>query len=166
MKEKGITALLASMAALLLAASAFAQLTVPGQQPAGQKPEEQEKTAGATQQAEEQELLSAHRLIGNTVANQKGQELGEITNFLVDPGTGQVAFVILNTGDSFIGGEDARAIPFKALEVQEENLTLDLDQQQLAKAPVWASGMTPEEFDRRAAEFFGVAPIWGEENKK
>lgn len=95
------------------------------------------------------------------VRNTQGAELGEIVNFLVDTSIGKVAYALVDTGHA-MAEEDLRLIPVNALVVVEDQIILQMTQQQMADAPAPAPGQTPEDYHRRLAEYYGVAPYWEE----
>ena len=93
------------------------------------------------------------------VKNSQGEELGEIVNFVVDTSIGRVAYVLIDTGHA-LAMEDLRLVPVNALEVENDNFILNMDEGKLANSPAPEPGEEPEEFHRRISEYYGVAPYW------
>ncbi len=148
-----------SLFALLLSIL-FAGVSLGAPQEGETKKPDQKQTQTTKMEMGKHNVLSVNALLGNGVENKQSQSLGEIQNVLFDPQTGQIAFVLLETGGLFSG--DVKVIPFKALSVSDGKILLDMDQQKLAGAPSLGKAQTLEEFDRQASEFFGIGPQWVE----
>lgn len=154
---KGIVFLFAFLLTLLIASPGFAA----GYASEGMKEKKGQDTTGAAEFGGERSLLSVTQMLGNSIENEQGENLGEIYNLLVDPTTGEIALLTVSIGETFTG--DVHVVPFKAVDVSAENITLDMDKETLASAPLFEEGVALEELDRRSSEFFGVSPHWGEE---
>ncbi|MBE0598409.1 MAG: PRC-barrel domain-containing protein [Desulfuromonadales bacterium] len=96
-----------------------------------------------------------------TIRNPQGVALGEIVNFLMDTSVGKVAYALVDTGGE-MAEEDLRLVPVNALQIENEQIILNVDEKQLADAPAPAPGQNPEDYHRGLAEYFGVAPYWEE----
>ncbi len=79
----------------------------------GQQPRA-ENINGRTQ---EEILLNANSIIGNTVIGQKGKTMGIIKDLMIDQGTGQIAYMVLGYGGTFGGtlgsNQENYSIPWK-----------------------------------------------------
>ena len=61
--------------------------------------------------------LSASTLIGDRVINRKGEDLGKIEDFMLDPEQGRVGYAVLSFG-GFLGmGDKLFAVPMQALKL-------------------------------------------------
>ena len=60
--------------------------------------------------------VKASSIIGTNVVNLKGDNLGDIKDIVIDPGTGKVAYVVVSFGGFLSLGEKLFAIPFSAFE--------------------------------------------------
>ena len=82
-------------------------------------------------------LMGADTLIGNDVYNTRDEDLGDITEIMLDMQTGKVAYAVLTFG-GFLGmGEKLFAVPWEALTLDTVNhrFTLDIDKDRLKDAP-------------------------------
>ena len=104
------------------------------------------------------------RLAGRRVCSPGGETLGTIENLIVDPGHGNVAYVVL----SLAGGHPSHqvAAPMKALryEPDRDALVLDISPDRLRGAPrfdpVQAVGTASARWALDVHRHFGVSPYW------
>ena len=79
---------------------------------------------------------------GTEVFSRSGERIGSIYNFMVDKITGQVSYAVLSFG-GFLGlGERYYPLPWKVLtyDPARAGYVIDLDREQLEKAPSYAAG--------------------------
>ena len=82
-------------------------------------------------------VVSASKIIGETVANHQGENVGKIHELVIDAGKNRVAYAVLSHG-SFLGmGEKLFAMPWEAFEFSatEHKLILNVDKEKLKTAP-------------------------------
>ena len=94
------------------------------------------------------ELMGADTLVGNDVCNEKGEDLGEIKEIMLDMQYGQVAYAVLSFG-SFLGlGEKLFAVPWSALTLDTEHrrFVLNVEKDDLKQAP----GFHPDKWPNMA----------------
>lgn len=135
-------------AVLILAGSSLAQR---------QRDQRQPQQSQQQQQRQQQQQLNMHRmskLIGATVENREGEVLGEIQNFAVNPNTGHVVYMIVQTERR---QPDARqvAVPFRAGKFQKDDdarVVIDIAERRWRQVPV---------FDPTGWQVIGD-PEWGE----
>lgn len=104
------------------------------------------------------------RLTGCRVCSPDGETLGTIENLIVDPGHGNVAYVVM----SLAGGTPPQqvAAPMKALRFEpgRETLLLDISPDRLRKAPRYDPSNGAELANARWAldvhRHYGVSPYW------
>lgn len=90
-------------------------------------------------------LLNANTLIGNTVIDKAGKELGTVKDLLIDQTTGQISYIVLSYGGTFGGtlgiGSENYSIPWAEVKLtkQDENMLV-----QVAEAPI-GEKKTPED---------------------
>lgn len=101
----------------------------------------------------QQQLDSAQRdiepasdLIGAKVENPQGEDLGSVTDLMIDPRTGQVAYVILSRGGVLGIGADLYPIPWQATRYnrQNERIVVDLTKSQFESAPSFKGDNWPD----------------------
>ena len=82
-------------------------------------------------------LLNANTLIGNTVIDKGGKELGTVQDLLIDQTTGQISYIVLSYGGTFGGtlgiGSENYSIPWAEVKLtkQDEKMVV-----QVAEAPI------------------------------
>ena len=82
-------------------------------------------------------LMGADTLIGNSVYNTEGEDLGDIKDIMLNVFDGKVSYAVLEFG-GFLGmGEKLFAVPWEALKLDAENkrFTLDVGKERLENAP-------------------------------
>jgi len=110
--------------------------------------------------------VKASSMIGTDVCNPKGENLGEIKEVVIDPGTGRVAYAVVSFG-GFLGmGKKLFAIPFSAFEfdADENEYVLDISKERLEAAPGfdadhWPS-MSEEKWNRDVYKYYERTPYW------
>jgi sporulation protein YlmC with PRC-barrel domain len=110
--------------------------------------------------------VKASSIIGTNVVNPQGENLGEIKEVVIDPGTGKVAYAVVSFG-GFLGmGKKLFAIPFKSFEynVTKSEYVLDVSKERLKAAPGfdadhWPS-MAEEKWNRDIYKYYERPPYW------
>jgi sporulation protein YlmC with PRC-barrel domain len=111
-------------------------------------------------------VLSTTALIGDSVVNRAGENLGKIEELMLDLEMGRVAYAVLSFGGSLGMGEKLFAIPFEALKLDasREHFTLDVDKDKLKNAPAFDRNHPPQASDRtwgaEIYKFYGYKPYW------
>jgi sporulation protein YlmC with PRC-barrel domain len=112
----------------------------------------------------------ATKLIGADVENSQGENLGDITDVVLDR-TGRIEYAVLSFG-GFLGlGEKYFAVPWAALRAEagqrpgdRERYILNMDKERLKNAPGFDKNNWPDMADRSWAAqiyaFYGVPPSW------
>ncbi len=97
------------------------------------------------------------------VQNVAGQDVGTVSNALVDP-SGNIIFIIVSLREEIGHGKDI-AVPVAAFSYDSGNriLVVNLSNAQLELAPEFtASDLGDAEFAERVYQFYGQAPAWRE----
>ncbi len=100
-------------------------------------------------------VMSASTLIGDSVVNAHGEDLGKVEEIMVHIDSGKVAYAVLSFG-GFLGiGDKLFAIPWEALTLDEDNhrFILNVDKERLEQAPGFDKDHWPDMAD----------PKWGTE---
>ncbi len=144
--------LMATLAAssLLLATSTLAQQPPPpeeraAQPPPASQPAEQQEHSREMQQAiplaqgkpaQQQPLVSTQALVGTTVKNAQGEELGQIEELMIDAQSGQVQYAVLASGGVLGVGGERYSLPWETLKMGlgKDELVVEVDKAQLQKA--------------------------------
>jgi len=156
MNKIGIFTVTASIVSLLLAPAAFAGQELDSQKETGSpQTHEQapaspaEKNQGTLKPLAPTELTAqpmpggkallfkASELIGYSVKNKQGEDVGEIEELVVNSQDGRIAYAVLSFG-GFLGmGDKLFAIPWKSLTPipEQQSFSLDVDKEKLAETP-------------------------------
>jgi len=82
-------------------------------------------------------LFKASKLIGYSVKNKQGEEIGAIEEIVINSQDGRIAYAVLSFG-GFLGmGDKLFAIPWKSLTPipEQQSFSLDIDKEKLAETP-------------------------------
>lgn len=93
-------------------------------------------------------------VIGRDVKNMADEDLGEITEIMLEKTSGQVAYAVLDSG-SFLGiGGTLHAIPWRALSFDPDKkcFILNIDKEKLKNAPGFDKDNWPDMADKTWAE--------------
>jgi hypothetical protein len=109
------------------------------------------------------ETAEVSKLIGTSVKNPQGEDLGTITEVVTGP-EGRVAFAVLSYW-IFDDTQKRVAVPFGALSYEEQNCFLNVRKETFDSAPTFVS--EGDLAERKLAEdiyrYFGVQPYWTQE---
>jgi sporulation protein YlmC with PRC-barrel domain len=115
-------------------------------------------------------VMSATSLAGDRVYNRAGDDLGKLTDIMIDVPTGRIAYGVLSFG-GFLGmGDKLFAVPWKRLSVDEDNkrFILDVSKETLERAPGFDKDNWPDMADpswsSQIHTHYGVEPYWEPES--
>lgn len=116
-------------------------------------------------------LLSSSSMMGTNVVNRTGDNLGDIKDIMIDPSSGNVAYVVVSFG-GFLGiGDKYFAIPMEAFQIdrENENFVLDVDKAKMENAPGFDKDNWPTSADRQfltnVHSHYGYQPYWERERQ-
>ncbi|MDA8163584.1 MAG: PRC-barrel domain-containing protein [Desulfobacteraceae bacterium] len=122
-------------------------------------------SSGAAMQSpsaqQEQAVKSTNKLIGKAVKGSQGQDIGNVSDIMIDTQTGQVAYALVSAGGVLGMGENQYIVPWNALHTDPttDTLTLNMSAEQLKNAPKGQTVANREQA-RKIFQFYGVAPYW------
>ncbi len=111
-------------------------------------------------------FIPTNKLEQYDVVNKKGQDMGQVQNFVVDMVAGRIAFVVVAFGGMLGISDKWFAMPWDILtwSVENKKFILDMSNETLKEAPGMDKNKWPNEinFDLVAKSYshFGVAPYW------
>jgi sporulation protein YlmC with PRC-barrel domain len=112
------------------------------------------------------ELMTAGTLTGDRVVNAEGDDLGKITEIMLDVPEGRIAYAVLEFGSVLGMGGKLFAVPWQSLTLDADSqcFILDIDQERLKSAPGfdkdnWPS-MADEQWASSVHSFYGQQPYW------
>ncbi len=141
-----------------------------GQQPAWTVGETKGKRVAAESRKEALPAMSgwqrpyeASEILGTHMMNRQGEDLGRISNLVLDT-RGRVSFVILAHGGFLRIGEKLTPVPFGALSYDtEKHLVLDITREKLESAPVFSRKTLGDlQWAKEVYRYFGQQPYWTE----
>jgi len=111
-------------------------------------------------------LLSAGSLLNTDVKNTDNEDIGTITEIMLDVTKGRIAYAVLSFG-GFLGlGEKLFAIPWVALTIDttDEKFILNIDKEILEKASGFDHDDWPDmsdvQWNYNTYTYFGYDPYW------
>jgi len=184
MNKIRIFPVIASIVSLLLASAAFAGQALDSQKETGSAQTHEQAPASPTQRdqgtlkplaptgltvrsmPEDKALFKANEIIGSSVKNGQGEELGAIEELVINPQDGRVIYAVLSVG-GFLGmGDKLFAIPWEALTPMpgEQTFKLDVKKEKLAGAPGFDKNNWPDMANRKwgssVYKFYDQKPSW------
>jgi len=115
------------------------------------------------------EVMDADTLIGDSVVNAAGEDLGEIKAIMLDVTSGRIGYAVLSFG-GFLGmGNKLFAIPWSALTLDagEKRFVLNIAKEQLDNAPGFDKdhwpAMANAAWARQLHEYYDVRPYWDDD---
>lgn len=112
------------------------------------------------------QVMATDTLQGDSVRNDAGEDLGEITDIMIDVPTGRVAYAVMSVGGVLGMGARLFAIPWSALRLDTENkcFRMNVAMERLDQAPGFDKDHWPTMADQQWAKdvhsFYGARPYW------
>ncbi|MDO8879594.1 MAG: PRC-barrel domain-containing protein [Coriobacteriia bacterium] len=96
-------------------------------------------------------LFRSQTLAGRSVVNARGEDLGRIEEFVIDPDRGRIEYAVLSFGEIFGSGEKFFAVPWEALQLDGErrHFVMNVAKETLEEAPGFDPDTWPPSPDRR-----------------
>jgi sporulation protein YlmC with PRC-barrel domain len=111
-------------------------------------------------------VVSSHAVVGTSVRNTGGEDLGSIEEIMVDTSRGAIAYAVLSFG-GFLGiGTKLFAIPWEALtyDTSHQAYVLNVDKHRLENAPGFDKDNWPDmadpAFGTKLFDYYGYRPYW------
>jgi hypothetical protein len=111
-------------------------------------------------------LLSATTMIGDSVRNNAGEDLGKIEEIMLDVENGRIAYAVLSFG-GFLGlGDKYFAIPWESMELdtEEKKFILNTPKEKLERAPGFDKDNWPKTPDydylSNIYDYYNVEKYW------
>jgi len=112
------------------------------------------------------QVMAADTLQGDEVRNDADENLGEITDIMIDVPTGRVAYAVMSVGGVLGMGSKLFAIPWSALKLDTEKkcFRMNVPKERFEHAPGFDKDHWPTMADQQWAEdvhsFYGARPYW------
>ena len=110
-------------------------------------------------------VLSASTLSGDKVIDPAGENLGKVSELMIDLHSGRVAYVVLSYGGVLGMGNKLFAVPWRAFRIDEDQkaFVLNINKQRLEQAPGFDKDnwpdMTSDSWASTIYQFYGVQQI-------
>jgi hypothetical protein len=120
------------------------------------------ETEGTTKTRDEaHDLIASDRVEGTAVYNREGEKLGTISRFMVGKRSGRVEYAVMGFGGLFGMGERDYPLPWDVLDYEPDKggYVVDLDKDQLEKAPSFERGTEPtynRDYGEQVYTYYGV----------
>jgi sporulation protein YlmC with PRC-barrel domain len=117
-------------------------------------------------------VLAASTLAGDSVRNSAGEDLGKVDEIMIDIPSGRVAYAVLSFGGVLRMGNKLFAVPWNALQVDEDEecFILDVDKRTLESAPGFDKNNWPDMADTSWGSevflYYGTTPYWEDQEEK
>ena len=97
-------------------------------------------------------------LIGTTVNNQQGEELGKIRDLVIDFGSDRVAYVVLASKNGLFNAQKLHAVPLRAFQPDADgtSLILNADKDKFERS----LGFDKDNWPAMSNAAWGAEPIW------
>lgn len=114
-------------------------------------------------QADKSKLKSADDLTDFKVTDQRGEEVGSVSQVLIDVQSGQVGYAIISSNGVLGMGGDEYIVPFSALSPgqEEETLMMNIQRDQLQQAPDDLEQISRSQ-EQQIHQHYGLSPYWEE----
>lgn len=97
-----------------------------------------------------QQSLRASRVIGSSVRNPQGQEIGQIEDLVMNLDTGRTRYAVLSFDPGFFHFERVFAVPVERLRMVGDDVVIDIPRERLERSGIESAGWNKEYFqDRR-----------------
>ena len=111
-------------------------------------------------------LLSSSSITNDCVRNQNDEELGSISDLMVDCNSGKVSYAVMSSG-GFLGlGNKLFAVPFSALtcDREKECFVLDASKETFENAEGFDKDNWPDmanrQWEEQTHKHYGAEPYW------
>jgi len=114
-------------------------------------------------------VLSASTLAGDSVRNAAGEDLGKVSDLMIDILSGRVAYAVVSFGGVLGMGSKLFAVPWNVLRVDEDEkcFVMDVEKNRLENAPGFDKDNWPDMADPKwgtqVYDYYGTKPYWDEE---
>jgi hypothetical protein len=111
-------------------------------------------------------LISSDKVEGTSVHDTKGNDLGHLSEIMIDKISGKVGYAVLKSG-SFLGmGGDLFAVPWDILkyDTRQDSYVIGIPLEQLKKAPTYKASSPPNfedrDWSRGLHDYYGSRADW------
>ena len=119
------------------------------------------------QTTEKPRVLSATTIIGDSVRNPEGDDLGKIEDLMLDLEFGRIAYAVLSFGGFMGVGNKLFAVPWNSLTIRpEEHAYVEsAEKEKMKNAPGFDKDHWPamsREWGAPIYDYYGYSPYWND----
>jgi hypothetical protein len=108
-------------------------------------------------------LISSDKVVGTTVYNRMGEDLGSVYGLMLNKLNGRVAYAIMSFG-GFLGmGESYHPLPWRVLTYDPKmgGYVVDLDRKRLENAPNYTKSTEPDwaTYPPKIDAYYAILPV-------
>jgi len=114
--------------------------------------------SSANQSGQPAKINKGSTLIGSTVKNEQGEDLGKVRDIVLDFNTDRVAYVVLGSDSGLLSSEKLHAVPLRAFKPDTGGtfLVLNADKTKLESA----AGFDKNNWPALGTATLGAEPFW------
>ncbi len=117
------------------------------------------------QQFQQERRGGSSDMIGSTVYDRNGDNIGTLSQIVTDPRSGQPLYGIISSGGIFGFGAAEHPVPWQMFTSNPHGMRVDLTRDRLRNAPGFTAGNRPDllnpSWQRRIGDYYGVQPLAG-----
>ena len=93
--------------------------------------------SSSTSSGQQSVLIDSGSLVGSTVRDAQGKDLGKVSGLMIDPRDGKVQTLVVSMGGTLGMGGNSIAMPWNQVKIAQDQgrLIVTIDQQMLQQAP-------------------------------
>lgn len=106
-------------------------------------------------------LERSSEILGKEVYDKKGQKIGKVEEFGIDPRSGRIVTALIGTGGILGAGEKYHAVPFRSLRMDSNgHLALNIDRARFEAGPAYEKDRWAQANPGDVYSYYGEHPYW------
>ncbi|MDX0605084.1 PRC-barrel domain containing protein [Sinorhizobium medicae] len=114
---------------------------------------------------ESHDLIASDKVVGTTVYDMNGENVGSIERIILEKRGGRVAYAVMSFGGILGIGHEHYPLPWEMLDYDTSlgGFQVNITKEQVEGAPRYPAGQNYDwspESGRRVYDYYGIAPYW------
>ncbi|MQV46567.1 PRC-barrel domain-containing protein [Sinorhizobium medicae] len=114
---------------------------------------------------ESHDLIASDKVVGTTVYDMNGENVGSIERIILEKRGGRVAYAVMSFGGILGIGHEHYPLPWEMLDYDTSlgRFQVNITKEQVEGAPRYPAGQDYDwspESGRRVYDYYGIAPYW------